>query len=114
MNHHPLHTNKQFAESSQHGRILVVGTLVFSIVVGMTVPDISGKAIANLEYEKVEHLAPVYINDTLYAQTEILGVKPSSTKPDRGIVYVETTAYNQDAKPVLRFRRHVLIAKKGV
>ncbi len=113
MNHHPLHTNKQFAENSQHGQILVVGTLVFSIVVGMTVPDISGKAIANLEYEKVEHLAPVFINDTLYASTKVLEVKPSSSKPDRGIVYVETTAFNQNQLPVLRFRRHVLIQKRG-
>jgi len=113
MNHHPLHTNKQFAENSQHGQILVVGTLVFSIVVGMTVPDISGKAIANLGYEKVEHLAPVFINDTLYASTKVLEVKPSSSKPDRGIVYVETTAFNQHQIPVLRFRRHVLIPKRG-
>lgn len=113
MNHHPLHTNKQFAENSQHGQILVVGTLVFSIVVGMTVPDISGKAIANLEYEKVEHLAPVFINDTLYVSTKVLEVKPSSSKPDRGIVYVETTAYNQNQLAVLRFRRHVLIPRRG-
>ncbi len=114
MNHHPLHTNLDFAERSQHKQILVVGTLVFSIVVGMTVPDISGKAIANLEYERVEHLAPVFINDTLYAQTEILEARPSASKPDRGIIYVETTAFNQLQKPVLRFRRHVLIARKGV
>jgi acyl dehydratase len=113
MNHHPLHTNRDFAEKSQHGQILVVGTLVFSIVVGMTVPDISGKAIANLEYEKVDHLGPVFVNDTIYAQTEVLETRPSSSKPDRGIIYVETTAFNQDGKPVLRFRRHVLIAKKG-
>ncbi len=113
MNHHPLHTNSDYAMHSQHGQILVVGTLVFSLVVGMTVPDISGKAIANLEYEKVEHLAPVFINDTIYAQTVILEVRPSSSKPDRGIIYVETTAFNQDTIPVLRFRRHVLIAKKG-
>lgn len=113
MNHHPLHTNRDFAEHSQHGQILVVGTLVFSLAVGMTVPDISGKAIANLEYEKVEHLAPVYVNDTIHAQTEILGVRTSKSKQDRGIIYVETTAFNQDDKPVLRFRRHVLIATKG-
>lgn len=113
MNHHPLHTNIEFAKESQHGRILVVGTLVFSIVVGMTVPDISGKAIANLEYEKVEHLGPVFLNDTLYAQTEILETRPSASKPDRGVIYVETTAFNQDSKLVLRFRRHVLIARKG-
>ena len=113
MNHHPLHINKDFAEKSQHHQILVVGTLVFSIVVGMTVPDISGKAIANLEYEKVEHLAPVFINDTLYAESEILEVRESRSKPDRGIIYVETTAYNQNKVPVLKFRRRVLIPKKG-
>jgi len=113
MNHHPLHTNKQFAENSQHGKILVVGTLVFSVVVGITVPDISGKAIANLEYEKVEHLAPVFINDTLYAETNVLEVRASKSKSDRGIIYVETIAYNQDSIPVLRFRRRVLIARKG-
>lgn len=112
MNHHPLHTNADFAMKEQHGKILVVGTLVFSIVVGMTVPDISGKAIANLGYEKVEHLAPVFINDTIYARTTILDVKESKTKPDRGLVYVETVAYNQNGVDVLRFRRTVLIKKK--
>lgn len=112
MNHHPLHTNADFAMKEQHGKILVVGTLVFSIVVGMTVPDISGKAIANLGYEKVEHLAPVFINDTIYARTTILDIKESKSKPDRGLVYVETVAYNQNGIDVLRFRRTVLIKKK--
>ncbi len=114
MNHHPLHTNRDFAEKSQHGKILVVGTLVFSLAVGMTVPDISGKAIANLEYERIVHLAPVFVNDTLYAETEVIEVNPSKSKPDRGIVYVETIAYNQDRTPVLRFRRRVLIARGGM
>ena len=114
MNHHPLHTNRDFAEKSQHGQILVVGTLVFSIVVGMTVPDISGKAIANLEYEKVEHLAPVFINDTLYAESEILEIRESKSKPDRGIIYVETIAYNQNKVPVLKFCRKVLIPKRSI
>jgi acyl dehydratase len=90
-----------------------VGTLVFSIVVGITVPDISGKAIANLEYEKVEHLAPVFINDTIYAESEILEVRESKSKLDRGIIYVETIAYNQNKVPVLKYRRRVLIPKKG-
>ena len=114
MNHNPLHTNRDFAEKSQHGKILVVGTLIFSIVVGMTVPDISGKAIANLEYEKVEHLAPVFINDTIYAESEILEVRESKSKPDRGIVYVETIAYNQNKVPVLKFCRKVLIPKRSI
>ena len=113
MNHHPVHTNIQYAEKNQHGKILVVGTLVFSLAVGISVPDISGKAIANLEYENIEHLTAVYINDTIYARTKILDVKPSQTKPDRGIIYVETTAYNQDNIDVLRFRRKVLIKRRN-
>jgi acyl dehydratase len=112
MNHHPLHTNADFAEKSQHGKILVVGTLVFSLVVGMTVPDISGKAIANLEYEYVKHLAPVFINDTIYARTKVLDCTPSQSKQDRGIVYVETTGYNQNNEDVIQFRRKVLVKKK--
>jgi len=112
MNHHPLHLNRDYAAKSQHGQILVVGTLVFSLVVGMTVPDISGKAIANLGYERIEHLHPVYLGDTLYARTRILDMIPSRSKSDRGIIYVETTAYNQDGIEVLGFRRKVLIKRK--
>lgn len=112
MNNHPVHTNADYASQQQHGKVLVVGTLVFSLVVGFTVPDISGKAIANLDYEKIEHLAPSFIGDTLYARTEVLDVRPSRSKPDRGVVYVETTGYNQDGKDVIRFRRHVLIKRR--
>lgn len=113
MNHHPVHTNLDYAQRNQHGKILVVGTLVFSIVVGMTVPDISGKAIANLGYEEVKHLAPVFINDTLYAKTRILRTRESKNKPDRGIVYVETIGFNQNGEAVISFRRNVLIKKEG-
>jgi len=112
MNYHPVHTNADYAAGQQHGKILVVGTLVLSIVVGMTVPDISGKAIANLDYEKVEHCAPVFIGDTLYAKSTVLDCRESKSKPDRGIVYIETTASNQDGTEVLRFRRHVLVKKE--
>lgn len=112
MNHHPVHINADYASKQQHGRILVVGTLVFSVVVGMTVPDISGMAIANLDYEKVEHLAPTFIGDTLYAKSIILDVIESKTKKDRGIIYVETTGYNQNGVDIIRFRRHVLIKRK--
>lgn len=111
MNHHPVHTNVDYASKNQHGQILVVGTLVFSLTVGMTVPDISGKAIANLCYENIEHLNPVFIGDTLYARTKILSKRESRTKQDRGIVYVETTGYNQNGIPVIRFRRNVLVKK---
>ena len=113
MNHHPLHTNIDYAEKQQHGKILVVGTLVFSIVVGITVPDISGKAIANLGYEDIRHLGPVFLNDTIYARTKILDKQESKSKNDRGIIYVETIAYNQNNEDVISFRRKVLIKKKG-
>ncbi len=112
MNAHPIHTNADYAKKQQHGRVLVVGTLVFSLVVGLTVQDISGKAIANLDYEKIEHLAPVFIGDTIYAKSEILDCRESKSKCDRGIIYVETTGYNQEGKAVIRFRRHVLIKRK--
>ena len=114
MNHHPVHTNLDYAQQNQHGKILVVGTLVFSLAVGMTVPDISGKAIANLDYENIKHLGPVFLNDTLYVRTKILDKRDSQSKPDRGIVYVETIASNQNGQDVLSFRRHVLIKKRNV
>ena len=111
MNHHPVHTNIDYANKNQHGRILVVGTLVFSLAVGITVPDISGKAIANLGYEDIKHLNPVFINDTIYVRTKVLDKRESKTKNDRGIVHVESIAYNQDGLDVLSFRRKVLIKK---
>lgn len=112
MNHHPVHTNIDYASRNQHGKILVVGTLVFSLAVGITVPDISGKAIANLGYEEVKHLNPVFINDTIYVRSRILDKRESKTKNDRGIIHVESIAYNQNGIDVLSFKRHVLIKKK--
>ena len=113
MNHNPLHIDKKYCKGTQHGQILVVGTLVFSLVAGMSVSDISGKAIANLDYEKITHDVPVFIGDTIYAETEILETRESRSKPDRGIIYVETRALNQNGEKVLTFRRHALITKKG-
>ena len=109
MNTHPLHFDAYFGSKTQHGQRLVNGTLVFSIVVGMSVSDISEKCIANLEYEKVLHLGPTFHGDTLYAETEVLEVTPSQTKKDRGIVYVETRAWNQKSEKVLSLRRRVLV-----
>ncbi len=112
MNHHPVHTNIDYAEKNQHGKVLVVGTLVFSLAVGITVPDISGKAIANLGYEDIKHLHPVFVNDTIYVRSRILDKRESRSKQDRGIIHVESIAYNQNGVDVLSFRRHVLIKKK--
>ena len=113
MNHHPVHTNADYAVKQQHGKIIVVGTLVFSLAVGMTIPDISGKAIANLGYEEIKHKNPVYVNDTIYASTRVLSVRPSKTKKDRGIVRVLTLVKNQDGVEVLEFKRNVLVKARG-
>lgn len=113
MNHHPVHTNIDYAGKNQHGKILVVGTLVFSLAVGITVPDISGKAVANLGYEEIKHLNPVFLNDTIYVRSRILDKRESRSKQDRGIIYVESVAYNQDGVDVLSFRRNVLVKKRN-
>ena len=79
----------------------------------MSVPDVSGKAIANLEVESLQHKAPMFHGDTLYAETTVLDMKESSSKPDRGVVTVETRGYNQDGVEVLYFRRRVMVPKRG-
>lgn len=113
MNHHPLHSDEEYASSQVHGRRVVVGTLVLSLVVGMSVADVSGKAIANLDYERITHHAPVFIGDTLYARTEVLEKRGSKSRADRGVVYVETRASNQSKELVLTLRRHVLVPRRG-
>ena len=114
MNHHPLHTNAHYAaEATQFGRNVVVGNLVYSLALGMSVPDVSGKAIANLEVESLQHRAPMFHGDTLYAETTVLEVKESPSRPDRGIVTVETRGYNQDGAEVLYFRRRVMVPRRG-
>ena len=113
MNHHPLHTNAWFAENeSVQKRNVVVGNLVYSLVLGMSVPDVSGAAIANLEVETLQHKFPTFHGDTIYAETKVIDVKESGSKPDRGIVTVETKAFNQDGKEVCFFRRRVMVWKK--
>ena len=109
MNHNPLHIDEYYAEQTQHEQRLVVGALIFSIVLGMSVPDVSGKAIANLEFESVKHLAPTFHGDTIYAESRVLDKKLSSSKPDRGVVTVESIAYNQRGETVLSYKRRVLV-----
>lgn len=109
MNQHPLHLDANYAERhTQHGQRVVNGTLVFAVGVGMTVADISGRAIANLGYERITHDAPTFHGDTLYAETTILDTKESS-KGDRGVVSVESRVVNQRGELVMTFRRRVLL-----
>jgi acyl dehydratase len=90
----------------------VLGPLVFSVGIGMTVADVSGKAIANLEIEKIIHEAPTFIGDTLYSESTVLG-KRESKQGDRGTVSVETRVSNQRGERVMTFRRTALVPKKN-
>ena len=114
MNQNPLHIDEHYAAGTQHSRRLVNGTLIFSLAVGMSVADVSGKCVANLEYEYIRHLAPWRLWRMIYAATEVLEKRESESKPDRGVVYVETRARNQRGEAVLVFRRRVLIPKRPV
>ncbi len=112
MNHNPLHIDERYMSEHQHGKILVNGALVLSLVVGMSVPEMSGKAIANLEYEKIVHTGPTFHGDTIYAESEILEVNESRSRPDRGIVYIETRAHNNREEQILTMRRRFLVPKR--
>jgi acyl dehydratase len=113
MNHHPLHINDVYASQSQQGQNVVVGPLVYSLMLGMTVSDVSGKAIANLATEELKHPAPVFHGDTLFVESEVLEVTPSRSKLDRGVVKVKTDAYKQDGTLVATFKRTVLVPRKN-
>ena len=109
MNHHPLHTDAWYAETqTQFGRNVVVGNLVYSLVLGMSVPDVSGAAIANLEVEELRHTMPTFHGDTIYAETRVLE-KRMTSKPDRGIVKVETKGINQRGEEVCYFTRKLMV-----
>ncbi len=112
MNHHPLHTNAWFAENETvQQKNVVVGNLVYSLVLGMSVPDVSGAAIANLEVESLRHAKPTFHGDTIYAVTKVLEVTETS-KGDRGIVTVETKGINQRGEEVCYFRRKLMVWKR--
>ena len=114
MNHHPLHTNQWFAEQeTQFGKNVVVGNLVYSLVLGMSVPDVSGAAIANLEVEVLSHKRPTFHGDTIYAETRVLDKRESSSKDDRGVVTVETKGFNQRGEEVCYFRRKLMVWKRA-
>ena len=113
MNHHPLHLDSHYAEATtDFGKNVVVGNYIYSLLLGMSVEDVSGRAIANLEIESLRHVAPTFHGDTIYGETRVLAVTASRSKDDRGIVEVETIGYNQDGTIVCVFRRKVLVPKR--
>lgn len=106
----PLHIDRSFAEAEMpEGRNIVVGTYVYSLLLGMSVPDISGRAIANLGLSDLRHLAPLFHGDTLYGQSEVLSTRLSQSRPSQGILTVRTDGYNQNKLKVCTFTRAVLL-----
>lgn len=113
MNQHPMHCDHAFAAKSEFGKPLVNSGLTLAIVVGMTVADVSGKAIANLGWSDIKLLAPVHPGDTVYAESEVLEKRESQSRPTQGIVTVRTTARKQDGTVFMTFVRSALIPKEG-
>ena len=109
----PLHVDRAYAaKETEFGRNIVVGTFIYSLLLGMSVPDISGRAIANLEVDGLKHEKPTFIGDTLYARSRVLELRESS-QGDRGIVTVETIGTNQRGDQVCSYTRKVLVPKKS-
>ena len=113
MNFHPMHCDAAHAAKSEFGRLLVNSGLTVAIVLGMSVNDVSGKAIANLGWKEINLTGPVFPGDTLYAESEVLEKRESKSRPTQGIVTVHTRAFKQDGTPVMDFVRTALIAKRG-
>ena len=108
MNHHPVHLDINYAKRKKKKKILVNGLLVISIVVGMSVKDISLDAVANLGYDKIIHHNPVFLNDTLYAES-LLIKKEKTKKKNYRICTYDTFAHNQNNKLILSLQRKILI-----
>ena len=113
MNQHPLHFDREYGEKSEFGQVLVNSCLTISIVTGMSVSDISQKTVANLGWDEVRLTGPVFIGDTLYAHSTVLEIRESKSRPNQGIVTVETVGTKQDGSAVIRFKRSMLIPKRG-
>jgi acyl dehydratase len=113
MNTHPLHFDEEYAKATEFGRCLVASPLTVAILVGMSVTDVSQKAIANLGWREIRLPAPVFAGDTLYAESEVLDKRESKSRPDAGLVTVRTTGRKQDGTVVCTFERTILVAKQG-
>ncbi len=113
MNQHPLHFDAEYARFSEFGKPIVNSALTLAVVAGMSVSDVSQKAIANLGWTDISMPAPVFNGDTIYAESEVLAKKQSKSRPTQGIVTVETRAHKQDGTLIMRYQRTVLVPKRG-
>jgi acyl dehydratase len=114
MNQHPLHFDATYAAGTEFKRPLVNSCLTLSIVTGMSVADVSAKAIANLGWSKVELTAPVFVGDTIYADSEVLSKRLSQSRPGQGVVTVRTRGLKSDGTVFLVFERSVLVPTRAL
>jgi itaconyl-CoA hydratase len=113
MNTHPSHFDHVYAAKTEFKRPLVNSPLTVAILVGMSVSDVSQKAVANLGWKEIRMTAPVFAGDTLYAESEVIDKRESASRPQQGLVTIKTTGRNQDGVVVCDFLRTMLIWKKG-
>lgn len=109
MNTHPLHFDNEFAATSQFGKPLVNSCLTLSMVTGISVSDISQRAIANLGWDNVRLKAPVFVGDTIYAETDILDKRLSKSREGQGVVSVRTRGFKADGEVFMEFDRNILV-----
>jgi acyl dehydratase len=113
MNQHPIHFDAEYAKHSEFGKPIVASPFTLALIVGMSVSDVSQKAIANLGWKDITMPAPVFAGDTLYAESVVLAVRESRSRPTQGLVTVKTLGRNQHGVVVMEFERTMLIAKRG-
>jgi acyl dehydratase len=113
MNQHPLHFDREYGAKSEFGQVLVNSCLTLSLITGMSVSDVSQKTIANLGWNDVKLTGPVFVGDTLYAESEVLSIRESRSRPHQGIVTIRTRGLKQDGSEVISFERAMLIPKRG-
>ena len=113
MNQHPLHFDKEYGANSEFGQVLVNSCLTLSLVTGMSVSDVSQKTVANLGWTDVKLTGPVFVCDTIYAESEVLEVRESKSRPNQGIVTIVSRGLKQDGQEVISFKRSMLIPARG-
>lgn len=113
MNTHPAHFDYEFAKKTEFGKPLVVSPLTIALMTGMSVSDTSGKAVANLGWDEVRMVHPLFVGDTLYCESEVLEKRESKSRPEQGIVTFKTTAMNQTEDIVSHYKRTILVWKRG-
>jgi itaconyl-CoA hydratase len=112
MNNHPLHFDHAYAAKTEFGKPLVNSCLTLAMVTGMSVDDVSYRAIGNLGWDKVRLTAPVFVGDTIYAESEVIAKRESMSRPAQGLVTVRTRGLKADDTEFMSFERTVLVPKR--